>query len=233
MALLGDFGTTWTKLLDTDTGQRRVLPSRQAHDITADIATGHNAHRRAPRHINELVALAQGGERLIQEPEFLLLDVGSREVKYVHMRGGELIAMDWTATCGSLTGFTLELLGRYYGLDYSTVRPSKKSVPVTCGVLGMEQLFELVAQGVSESEAVARFARGVALNSYRLIGEPGRFYLSGGMCDNRLFQRSFPDGVEVCPLGRFVLVEGLLCELERLPTQSGALSAEPEAPNAQ
>ena len=213
MALLGDFGTTWTKLLDTETGERRVLPTREAHEVRTDVATGHNARRRAPRHVNELIALAQGGERLIPEQEFLLLDVGSRDVKYVHMRRGKLVAMDWTTTCGALTGFTLELLGSYYGLDYSTVEPSPKSVPVTCGVLGMEQLFELVSEGVSEEEAVARFARGIALNAHRFIGEPKEFYLSGGMCENRLFRRSFPDAVEVRALGRFVLVEGLREEL--------------------
>ena len=215
MALLADFGTTWTKLLDTDTGERRILRTRDAHGLTAEVATGHNARRRAPRHVNELIALAQGGLRLIPEPEFLILDVGSRDIKYIRMRGEELVAMDWTATCGSLTGFTLELLGNYYGIDYRTAEPSSHSVPVTCGVLGMEQLFELVSQGVSEAEAVARFARGIALNAYRFAGEPKRFYLSGGMCENRLFQRSFPVGVEVLPLGRFVLVEGLLCELEK------------------
>lgn len=217
MALLGDFGTAWTKLYDTETGERQVLPARAASEVGADIATGHNARRRAPRHVNELIALAQGGERLISEPEFLLLDVGSRDVKYVHMRGGELVGMDWTTTCGALTGFTLELLGKYYGLDYGEVEPSRESVPVTCGVLGMEQLFELVSQGVSESEAVARFARGIALNAHRFIGEPRQVYLSGGMCENQLFQRSFPEGVELTPLGRFVLVEGLIPELEREP----------------
>jgi len=218
MALLGDFGTTWTKLLDAETGARRVISTREAAATgeRADIATGHNARRWASHFINELIALAQGGERLIEEREFLLLDVGSRDVKYVHMRNGELVEMDWTATCGALTGFTLELLGRYYDIDYSQVKPSEKSVPVTCGVLGMEQLFELVSEGVSEEEAVARFARGIALNAYRFIGEPRQFYLSGGMCDNRLFMRSFPDGVEVRPLGRFVLVEGLIKELGAL-----------------
>jgi len=213
MAILGDFGTSWTKLLDTESGERRVLPATEAHGIDPDIATGHNARRRAPRYVNELIALAQGGERLIAEEEFLLLDVGSRDVKYVHMRRGELVSMDWTTTCGALTGFTLELLGRYYGLDYDVVEPSTKSVPVTCGVLGMEQLFELVSQGVSESEAVARFARGIAANAYRFIGEPRKFYLSGGMCENRLFRRSFPEEVHLQPLGRFVLVEGLMPEL--------------------
>jgi activator of 2-hydroxyglutaryl-CoA dehydratase len=216
MALLADFGTTWTKSLDTDSGERRVLKTRDARDLRADIATGHNARRRAPRHINELIALAQGGRRLIQEPEFILLDVGSRDVKYVHLRDRELVGMDWTATCGSLTGFTLELLGSYYDLDFSAIPPSPRSVPVTCGVLGMEQLFELVSQGISEAEAVARFTRGIALNAYRFLGEPARFHLSGGMCENRLFLRSFPEEAEVIPLGRFVLVEGLVEELAHI-----------------
>jgi activator of 2-hydroxyglutaryl-CoA dehydratase len=216
MALLADFGTTWTKSLDTDSGERRVLKTRDARDLRADIATGHNARRRAPRHINELIALAQGGRRLIQEPEFILLDVGSRDIKYVHLRDSELVGMDWTATCGSLTGFTLELLGAYYDLDFSAIPPSPRSVPVTCGVLGMEQLFELVSQGISEAEAVARFTRGIALNAYRFLGEPPRFHLSGGMCENRLFLRSFPAEAEVVPLGRFVLVEGLVEELAHI-----------------
>lgn len=217
MAILGDFGTTWTKLLDTDTGERRVIATRDAaaRGQRADIATGHNARRRAPRHVNELIALAQGGQRLIEEAEFLVLDVGSRDVKYIHVREGELLGMDWTATCGALTGFTLELLGHYYGIDYAAVEPSPKSVPVTCGVLGMEQLFELVSEGVPVEEAVARFARGIAINAYRFIGEPKQFYLSGGMCENRLFRRSFPEQVEVCPLGRFVLVAGLIAELTK------------------
>jgi activator of 2-hydroxyglutaryl-CoA dehydratase len=214
MAILADFGTTWTKVLDTETGQRRVLRTREAKGITATIATGHNARRRAPRFVNELIALAKGGQRLLSEAEFLLLDVGSRDVKYVHLRNGHLLGMDWTSTCGALTGFTLELLGSYYQLDYNALEPSDRSVPVTCGVLGMEQLFELVSQGVSEVEAVARFARGIALNAHRFAGQPSRFFLSGGMCENRLFRRSFPVGVEVIPLGRFVLVEGLLSELE-------------------
>jgi hypothetical protein len=78
----------------------------------------------------------------------------------------------------------------------------------------MEQLFELVSDGVAIEEAIARFARGVAINTHRFVGEPPAFYLSGGMCENPLFIRSFPEGVQVRPLGRFVLVEGLVAELE-------------------
>ncbi len=160
MARLADFGTTWTKLLDLATGEQKILKTAEVGDLTVEVATGHNARRRAARHVNELIALAQGARRLIAEPEFLALDVGSRDMKYVHMRGDELLRMDWTTTCGALTGFTLELLGSYYSVDYQHVAPASQAVPVTCGVLGMEQLFELVAQGIPESEAVARFARG-------------------------------------------------------------------------
>jgi len=213
MATLADFGTTWTKALDLATGERRVLQTRDAGELTAEVATGHNARQRAPRDVNELIALAHGARRLISEADFLVLDIGSRDMKYVQMQGGELTRMDWTTTCGALTGFTLELLGSYYGIDYSAAAPSPHTVPVTCGVLGMEQLFELVAQGVGEVEAVARFARGIALNAHRFIGEPARFHLSGGMCDNRLFLQSFPEGTEILPLGRFVLVEGLREEI--------------------
>ncbi len=211
--MLGDFGTTWTKLLDTETGERRLLPTKDVDGVRVAVATGHNARQRGQRHVNELIALAHGARRLISERDFLVLDVGSRDIKYVQMSGSDLTHMDWTTTCGALTGFTLELLGRYYGIDYEAIAPSPHPVPVTCGVLGMEQLFELVAGGVSESEAVARFARGIALNAHRLIGEPARFYLSGGMCDNRLFLHSFPEGVTPQPLGRYVLVEGLREEL--------------------
>ena len=202
MATLADFGTTWTKLLDLATGERRLLRTSEVGASTVEVATGHNARQRAAQHVNELVALAQGARRLISEPEFLALDVGSRDMKYVHMKGEELVRMDWTTTCGALTGFTLELLGSYYGVDYRTVAPSAHAVPVTCGVLGMEQLFELVAQGVSETEAVARFARGIAHNAHRFISEPPRFHLSGGMCDNPLFLRSFPDSMRNPPPGK-------------------------------
>ncbi len=217
MARLADFGTTWTKLLDLSTGERRILKTSAVGDLNVEVATGHNAQRRAQKHVNELIALAQGARGLITEHEFLALDVGSRDMKFVHMKGDELVRMDWTTTCGALTGFTLELLGSYYGVDYQHVAPATQAVPVTCGVLGMEQLFELVAQGVPESEAVARFARGLAQNAHRFVGEPKRFHLSGGMCDNPLFLGSFAEDVEILSLGRFVLVEGLKREASGRP----------------
>lgn len=211
--IIGDFGTSFTKILDTTTGERRIALSRQARAIKADIATGHNASLHANRTVGELLAMARGAEALIGK-DFQLLDVGSRDMKYLHFEDCKVIRMDWNAQCGAMTGFTLELLGNYYGLNFSKVAPSSKEYPMTCGVLGLERAFDDLAQGLEPEEALARFARGLASSAHRFMGRPERFHLSGGMCDNPLFMKSFPQGVEVVPLGRFLLIEGLLMELE-------------------
>jgi len=213
--LLGDFGTTWTKILDTATGERTVLQSRKARDLQVDLATGHNARDRAGAFVNELLALIQGGISRLGPGPWTLADIGSRDIKVVRVDQGRPVAMDWNNSCGALTGFTLELLGRYFNLDFNSVGPVPESLPVTCGVLGMERLFDEVAAGRPVEQAVAAFARGMASFAHAFISRPDHFYLSGGMCDNPLFLHSFPKGTQVEPLGRFVLIDGLLYEADK------------------
>jgi activator of 2-hydroxyglutaryl-CoA dehydratase len=206
---LVDFGTTWTKWYDSEAGAYGIRRTSEV-EFRAAVATGHNVRARSERMVNELVALAEGGLARIPDPDFVLVDVGSREIKYVRFEKRELKEMNWSTSCAALTGFTLELLGSYFGLDFNHIPPADKSVPVTCGVLGMEQIFELVASGLSEADAVARFTRGLAENALRFSGNPAHLYLSGGMTSNALFLNSFPEDVGVIPLGRFVLVQGLM-----------------------
>jgi activator of 2-hydroxyglutaryl-CoA dehydratase len=210
--LLGDFGTTWTKILDTGTGERRVVPTREQPTLQVDVATGHNASRRAPYFVNELLALVKGGIQLLGAGPWTLIDIGSRDIKAVEVNQGQPTRMEWNNTCGALTGFTLELLGRYFNLDFSTILPSERALPITCGVLGMERLFDQVASGIPVENSIASFVRGMANWSHAFMDRPHSFYLSGGMCDNSLFLKSFPEDVRVEPLGRFVLLEGLLAE---------------------
>jgi len=214
LPLLADFGTSWTKLLDTASGKRQIVKTKDLQSLQADLATGHNTDGRAERTVNELIALGRGSLQLVDDTDFTVLDVGSRDIKFVSFSGRKVAGMNWSAKCGALTGFTLELILGYFEIDPARVEPSRRALGITCGVLGMEQLFESIAAGRNPSAAVAEFTRGLALNAFRFCGKPGRFFLSGGMCDNPLFLRSFPPGVEVVPLGRFVLVEGLLKELE-------------------
>lgn len=212
--LLADFGTSYCKLLDTEqNAEPQIIPARELpRDFQADIGTGHNAKRRSKATVNELTALAQGGRRLIAEPDFTLLDCGSRDIKFVHFKHGEMADMGWNAECGASMGFTIELLAQYYHLDYAAVPAPEIGFSVTCGVLGLSSIFDAVAAGSSEAEAAAKFVRGIARNAFRFAGSPERLHLSGGLCDNPLFIACFP--CEIVPMGRFVLLEGLCAFLQ-------------------
>ncbi len=229
--ILGDFGTSYSKILDLvpdrpETGARpRIVATRElADDFRVDLATGHNARRFGRAQVNELTALARGGEALIAEPDFLLLDCGSRDTKFVHYRDGKLADMGWNAECGASMGFTIELLERYYQLDCHTMPIPRRSFPVTCGVLGLSEIFDAVVNGLTEAEAVARLIRGIARNAYRFAGEPEKIFLSGGLCEHPVFVGSFP--CPVVSLGRFVLLEGL-----RRVANQGRTSGTPRPPN--
>ncbi|ADH86071.1 ATPase [Desulfurivibrio alkaliphilus] len=216
--ILGDFGTSYSKILDLGQAatQPRIIATRELPgDFRVDLATGHNARRFGHLQVNELTALARGGEALIGEADFLLLDCGSRDIKFVRYRQGKLADMGWNAECGASMGFTIELLERYYQLDCRTMPLPERSFPVTCGVLGLSEIFDAVVNGVPEAEAVARLIRGIARNSWRFAGEPDKIYLSGGLCENPVFVGSFP--CPVVPLGRFVLLEGMRQKLGQAP----------------
>jgi hypothetical protein len=206
--LLADFGTSYCKFLDLGVSAPTLIATRELpKDLRVDIATGHNGKRYADHYVNELTALAKGGEAMISGGSFTLLDCGSRDIKYVRYDQGKVKDMGWNAECGASMGFTIELLERYYALDFSALEVPSASFSVTCGVLGMSHIFDAVVGGESEAMAVARFVKGIALNAFNFSGRPEILYLSGGLCDNPLFVKSFP--CKIIPLGRFVLLEGL------------------------
>jgi len=208
--ILGDFGTSYSKFLDLSAPapEPYIIPSKKLSPTDrVTIATGHNGKRFSDRYVNELTVLARGGESLIAEKDFVLLDCGSRDIKFIHYMDGRLNDMGWNSECGASMGVTIELLARYYDLDYQKLPVPDRPFSVTCGVLGMSRIFDAVVSGTPDSEAVARFVMGIAINAYRFAGSPAKLYLSGGLCDNPLFISSFP--CEIVPLGRFVLLKGL------------------------
>jgi len=208
--ILGDFGTSYSKFLDlsSTTQEPYIIQTKELKaEHRVKIATGHNGKRFSDWYVNELTVLARGGEKLITEKDFVLLDCGSRDIKFIHYSSGRLKDMGWNSECGASMGFTIELLERYYDLDYHELPLPDRPFSVTCGVLGMSRIFDAVVTGTPDSEAVARFVMGIAINAFRFAGSPTKLYLSGGLCDNPLFVNSFP--CEVIPLGRFVLLKGL------------------------
>lgn len=161
--LLADFGTSYCKLWDTTTKAPQLIATKEIDQgLQVDIATGHNGKRHASRYINELTALAKGGNALIDTDHYTLLDCGSRDIKFIRYDQGKIKNMGWNAECGASMGFTIELLERYYNLDFSVMQVPASSFSVTCGVLGMSHIFDAVVDGASEGEAVAKFVKGIA-----------------------------------------------------------------------
>ena len=207
--LLGDVGTSYTKILDTQKKDYRIIKTLDLlkSDIRFDIACGHNARLRADRVVNELIALEEGSRRLIGNGNFLVVDVGSRDIKYVKLKDGKYEEMDWNALCGATLGFSIELLENHFNVKTSEIEKASDSLGVTCGVLGMAKIFDKISEGCEINDVLASFIKGIANNVYKFIDEPDFFYLSGGLCNNSLFIKSFDCKVE--PLGRFVPLEGL------------------------
>lgn len=206
--LLADMGTQYTKMFNSHIGEYRIIKSLDWPDeLKADIACGHNCKHKTDLEVNELVALAKGARSLIKDDSFVLVDVGSRDIKSITFRNGEYAGCDWNYMCGAMAGFTVELLGSYFNIDYNRVLVSQEYLPVKCGVLGMGELFDKIADGLSPEKAIAMFIKGIVRNIYNFSGKTEKLYLSGGLCENRLFVNSFP--CEIILLGRYVQIEGL------------------------
>ncbi|KPJ61357.1 MAG: ATPase [Latescibacteria bacterium DG_63] len=208
--IVGDFGTSYTKLWKVGSSESpRVMRSTElGPDVRADYGTGHNAHLRSDRVVNELVALATGARELVEAPDFLVVDCGSRDVKFIAFENGRFERAGWNSECGSSMGFSIELLEMHFKLDYQSLQAQDEHLPVACGILGMSAVFDAVARGEMVEAAVAKFVKGIAVNAHRFAGCPSKMYLCGGLCENPLFVRSVP--AEVVPLGRFLLLEGLV-----------------------
>ena len=161
MTVFADFGSTWSKILD---GAEKIIPTKEVpRDVIADIACGHNAERRSRRCVNELIALSEGGLRLIREQGFLLVDVGSRDIKYVLYKDGRFVQTGWNQECGASQGFAIELLEMYYGFDCNDLECPEDGYPVTCGLIGISKIFDEIIKTGDEKRAVAGFVKGIAM----------------------------------------------------------------------
>lgn len=210
--LLADLGTSYTKIFDTEKKEYSIIESYKvlSSELYFNIGCGHNAKIKSKQIVNELVALKLGSSIFINEPDFILVDVGSRDIKYLKIKNHRYEKMDWNIACGATLGFSIELLSKYFNIDFAQFEKPVDGFNIICGILGLAEMFDRIAEGMQYKIAIAKYVKGIANNIYRFIGEPYKFYLSGGLCENKLFLQSFD--CEVIPLGRFVLLEGLkLC----------------------
>lgn len=211
--LLADCGSSWSKTWRTETGSFDVIETKELlkeHHPVFDVGTGQMARGRSKKYINELLALAEGALRLVDDDDFTIVDVGARDTKYCGFVGRRSRKLDWNQSCGAATGFTLELLARYYQTDFDALPVSEKRISVSCAVFGIERIFDNIIKGGSVDEVISRFVHGIAFNVFTFAHRPEKLYLSGGLCQNPCFVKSLARYCQVVPLGRHVLLHGLV-----------------------
>ena len=178
-----------------------------------DGATGHmvkNSVKPDGYYENELIALGYGAKKMIDDFEnATIVDLGSRDIKWIKFANGKFKDLDWNGTCGSATGATVEMLGKFYNVDSSEISPQSEKIPVTCGVFAMEKIMDMIISDIPPDIAIARYIHGIAYNTWNFAGQPEKIYLSGGFCANLCFIKSLKFYCETVPLGRFALLEGL------------------------
>lgn len=221
-----DAGTTYSKIIGIETNPSSllskyfvqqvsgknyyILPSKvlKTLDIKFEKSCGHMA---GEVHENEIIALAGGAMKIVSE-DATILDLGSRDAKWIRFQDGKFKDMDWNTSCASSTGATVEMLLKFYDVDINDLSFSSQKFPVTCGIFGLEKIMDDISKGSSAPDSIAKFIHGVAYNAWSFARKPKKIYLSGGFCTNECFIESLKNYCEVSVLGRFVLCEGLIGE---------------------
>lgn len=207
-----DAGTTWTKILKVE-GEKRcydvILTSKlKSLNLKFNKCTGHSLIKKEGIYENEVVALAMGAKKYLED-DYVVLDLGSRDIKYIHYENKKFKDMDWNSSCAAATGATIEMLLKFYDLRASDLVFTKEKYSITCGIFGLERIMDDIAQGVEAKIAVSKFVHGIAFNAYNFTKNPKKVCVSGGFCENKCFIESLSQYCEVVPLGRFILAEGL------------------------
>ena len=225
-----DAGTSFSKIISINKPQLKniepvaveenkifyIIPSQKISDlgIKFSAGTGHMAGDYlldGAKLENEILALAYGIKKLRPELETMtVLDIGSRDTKWVRFENGKYRELDWNTACASATGATIEMICRFYNVDVKNLPANDAKYPVTCGVFGMEKIMDEIAKTKNVEAAVAKYIHGIAFNAWNFAQKPEKIYLSGGFCENNCFVKSLEKYCKVVKLGRFVLVEGLI-----------------------
>ena len=185
-----------------------IMPSSiiKSLDIKPDRCCGHMSNANE----NEIIALAHGAKYRHVDSDATVLDLGSRDAKWIRFKDNKFHDMDWNTSCASSTGATVEMLLKFYEVNAEELLFTPEKFNVTCGIFGMEKIMDAISSGEKPSEAISKFVHGIAFNAWNFAKKPEKIYLSGGFCENNCLVDSLKNYCEVELLGRFVLCEGLI-----------------------
>ena len=215
-----DAGTTYSKIISSencfdekflvnkkDNNFYYILPSNiiKSQNIIPTACCGHMSNANE----NEIIALANGSKKRNIDKNATILDLGSRDAKWIRFQDGKFHDMDWNTSCASSTGATVEMLLKFYNVKAEDLKYDEEKFAVTCGIFGMEKIMDSISNGAKPNEAISKFVHGIAFNAWNFCKKPEKIYLSGGFCENKCLVESMQKYCEVILLGRFVLCEGL------------------------
>ena len=216
-----DAGTTYSKVIsDKDCLDKQyfvmqkngfnyyILPSdvMKNKNILPNKSCGHMSDATE----NEIIALALGAQAYVDKEDATILDLGSRDSKWIRFKNGRFYDMDWNTSCASSTGATVEMLLKFYNVIPEKLKYNDDKFSVTCGIFGMEKIMDSIANGLEPAESISKFVHGIAFNAWNFAKRPKKIYLSGGFCENKCLVDSLAQYCEVKNLGRFILCEGLM-----------------------
>ena len=209
-----DAGTTYSKIISLENGKKeyKIIPSKNLREmnVTFEKACGHMGFQHLNSE-NEIVALAKGCKGKIEDSA-TVLDLGSRDAKWIKFKDGKFADMDWNTSCASSTGATVEMLLKFYDINLNELKFNNEKFNVTCGIFGLEKIMDDISKGTNASVSVSKFIHGIAYNTWTFAQKPKKLYLSGGFCENKCFTDSLKHYCDVELLGRFLLCEGLIDE---------------------
>lgn len=218
-----DAGTTYSKIIsdencfdkeffvkEKDSFYYYIIPSNiiKTLEFTPERSCGHMSNANE----NEIVALALGAKKYVDIEDSTILDLGSRDAKWIRFKNGRFYDMDWNTSCASSTGATVEMLLKFYEVENSDLTFNEDKFSITCGIFGMEKIMDSISSGIKPAEAISKFVHGIAFNAWNFAKRPNKIYLSGGFCENKCLVDSLAQYCEVETLGRFILCEGLMPE---------------------
>jgi len=224
MSVFVDAGTTYTKIItvneinsdllpylhhEFEDKKYFLLPSKLFRSLNINI-TNSCGHMGSASE-NEIVALANGALHIVDD-DATILDLGSRDAKWIKFKNKKFSDMDWNTSCASSTGATVEMLLKFYDIKTDELNFCDEKYIVNCGIFGLEKIMDDIASGTAPNVAVSKFIHGIAYNAWSFSKKPNKIYLSGGFCNNNCFLDSLKHYCEVISLGQFVLCEGLMNE---------------------
>ena len=133
MTLYLDAGTTYSKIIgineeipsltpikictiNSSKYHYYIIESKKVKSLNLNVKSSCGHMTGAKTYENEIIALAKGAWKYVDKNS-TILDLGSRDAKWISFKEGKFHDMDWNSACASSTGATVEMLLKFYDVD--------------------------------------------------------------------------------------------------------------------